>query len=578
MIRENDYNKDFDSLKIKDKNFLDRNKEEFLLKFKNSFINSIKGLFVYANREEDLIIFYGNNKEIIGYEDKFIVFNFNEVKEFIHDDYIDTLLYELNNSTEDIEIKVINILEEEVWVRINGFTKKDSNGNFLEFEGYIHNISKEKDSKLKLEYINSYDELTGLNNRKNFKAIIENQLKDHILLESRGALVIIDIDNFKFINDSYGHNCGDKFLMRFAEDLKKHFDFNELLCRFGGDEFIIFIPYIYNYNDIKKLVMKVTDILKSPYNINNNEIFASASIGVAVFPDDGEEFEVLLKNADAAMYLAKSNGKNKWEMFNSNISREINRIYSIQRGLRTALDNDEMFMVFQPKVRLMDNEIDGFEALLRWNSSEIGLVSPSEFIPIAESTRLIIPIGKFVLREVFIKIKYLISQGYDDFKIAVNLSEIQLREGDLLEYFKLLIEEFEVSPKYIEFEITESMIMKSVDRNIDYLMKIKNLGSSIALDDFGTGYSSLNHLTKLPIDVLKIDRSFVIDMIENDKSRYIVEKIIQLSHKLGITVVAEGVEEKEQVDYLKKMECDTVQGYYYSKPENFENVINMLNK
>ena len=565
MIRENDYNENFDFLKMKDKSFFYGNNDEFLSKFKNSFINSIKGLFIYVNKEKDLVIFYGNNKEIIGYEDKFIVFSFNEVKEFIHKDYIDTLLYELNNNAEDIEIKVINILGEEVWVRINGFTKKD-------------NISNEKDSKLKLEYINSYDELTGLNNRKNFKTIIESQLKDHTLLESRGALIIIDIDNFKFINDSYGHNCGDTFLKKFSDDLKKNFNFNELLCRFGGDEFIIFIPYISDFHDIKKVVMKITEILKLPYNIHDNEIFASASIGVAVFPDDGEEFEILLKNADAAMYLAKSNGKNKWEMFNSDISREINRIYSIQRGLRNALNNNEMFVVFQPKVRLMNNEVDGFEALLRWDSSEIGLVSPSEFIPIAESTRLIIPIGKFVLREVFIKIKYLLSQGYDNFKIAVNLSEIQLREGDLLEYFNLLIEEFEISPKYIEFEITESMIMKSVDRNISYLMQIRLLGASIALDDFGTGYSSLNHLTKLPIDVLKIDRSFVIDMIENDKSRYIVEKIIQLSHKLGITVVAEGVEEKEQVDYLKKMECDTVQGYYYSKPQNFENVITMLNK
>ena len=578
MIRENDYNENCDFLKMKDKSFFYGNNYEFLSQFKSSFINSIKGLFIYVNKEKDLVIFYGNNKEIIGYEDKFIVFTFNEVKEFIHKDYMDTLLYELNNNAEDIEIKVINILGEEVWVRINGFTKKDSNGQFSEFEGYIHNISNEKDSKLKLEYINSYDELTGLNNRKNFKTIIESQLKDHTLLESRGALIIIDIDNFKFINDSYGHNCGDIFLKKFSEDLKKNLNFNELLCRFGGDEFIIFIPYISDFQDIKKVVIKITEIFKLPYNIHNNEIFASASIGVAVFPDDGEEFEVLLKNADAAMYLAKSNGKNKWEMFNSDISREINRIYSIQRGLRNALNNNEMFVVFQPKVRLMNNEVDGFEALLRWDSSEIGLVSPSEFIPIAESTRLIIPIGKFVLREVFIKIKYLLSQGYDDFKIAVNLSEIQLREGDLLEYFNLLIEEFEISPKYIEFEITESMIMKSVDRNINYLMQIRLLGASIALDDFGTGYSSLNHLTKLPIDVLKIDRSFVIDMIENDKSRYIVEKIIQLSHKLGITVVAEGVEEKEQVDYLKKMECDTVQGYYYSKPQNFENVITMLNK
>ena len=358
----------------------------------------------------------------------------------------------------------------------------------------------------------------------------------------------------------------------------RYFNFNELLCRFGGDEFIIFIPYISDFKNIKEVVKKITEILKSPYSINNNDVFASASIGVAVFPDDGEEFEVLLKNADSAMYVAKSNGKNQWAMFNRNISKEINRIYSIQRGLRTALENNEMFVVFQPKVRLTDDEINGFEALLRWNSLEIGSVSPSEFIPVAESTRLIIPIGKFVLREVFIKIKYLLSEGYDNFKIAVNLSEIQLREGDLLEYLNLLSEEYGVSPKYIEIEITESMIMKSVDRNIDYLLQIKELGASIALDDFGTGYSSLNHLTKLPIDVLKIDRSFVIDMIENDKSRYIVEKIIQLSHKLGITVVAEGVEEKEQVDYLRSIECDTVQGYYYSKPDNFENIITMLSK
>ncbi len=578
MSRENNYNNDFDSLKIKNKNFFNGNKEEFLLNFKNSFINSIKGLFIYMNKDEDLIVLYGNNKEIIGYEDKFIIFNFDNIKEFIHNDYADKLLYELKNNYEDIEIKIKNLLGEDVWVRINGFTKTDSNGNLLEFEGYVHNINNEKFSKLRLEYINSYDELTGLNNRKNFKSIIENQLKEHTLLESRGALIAIDIDNFKLINDAHGHNCGDKFLKKFSDDLKKYLSFNELLCRFGSDEFLIFIPYISNFNDVKEVVKKIVEILKTPYNINNNEIFASVSIGVSVFPDDGEDFEVLLKNADAAMYIAKSNGKNQWEMFNSNISKEINRIYSIQRGLRTALDNKEMYVVFQPKVRLTDNEIDGFEALLRWESSDIGFVSPSEFVPVAESTRLIIPIGKFVLREVFIKIKYLLSQGYDNFKIAVNLSEIQLREGDLLEYFISLIEEYKVPPRYIEIEITESMIMKSVDRNIKSLMQLKKLGASIALDDFGTGYSSLNHLTKLPIDVLKIDRSFVNDMIENDKSRYIVEKIIQLSHKLGITVVAEGVEEKEQVEYLKSMECDTVQGYYYSKPENFENVITMLNR
>jgi EAL domain-containing protein (putative c-di-GMP-specific phosphodiesterase class I) len=318
------------------------------------------------------------------------------------------------------------------------------------------------------------------------------------------------------------------------------------------------------------------DILKNPYDINGHKIYSSTSIGVSVFPDDGEDFEVLLKNADAAMYIAKSNGKNQWQMFNNNISREINRIYSIQRGLRTALDNDEMFVVFQPKVRLTDDEVNGFEALLRWKSNEIGFVSPGEFIPVAENTRLIIPIGKFVLREVFAKVKYLLSEGYDNFKIAVNLSEIQLRDGNLLEYFNSLIEEFNVSPKYIEVEITESMIMKSVDKNIECLLQIKELGASIALDDFGTGYSSLSYLRTLPIDVLKIDKSFIDGIVIEEKSEYIINSIVELSHYLSLLVVAEGVETKEQLDFLKRISCDVIQGYYFSRPVEFDEAIRMI--
>lgn len=578
MIREMSYNKDVGSLNNKDLNNHKDRQKEFLLNSKESFIKSIKGLFISVNKEEDLIMLYGNNKEITGYKEDFIIMTFDEFRSYFRQDYFDILNDGIKNNLEEIEVKITNILGVDIWISVKGQARKSNKGEFLGFEGYVHNITREKEAHLKLEYISYYDELTGLNNRKQFKNIIEKELEKHIISESRGALIIIDIDNFKFINDSYGHKCGDILLEKFSEDLKKIFNDDQLLCRFGGDEFLIFISSISYLNEINTTVRKIMDILKNPYDINGHKIYSSTSIGVSVFPDDGEDFEVLLKNADAAMYIAKSNGKNQWQMFNNNISREINRIYSIQRGLRTALDNDEMFVVFQPKVRLTDDEVNGFEALLRWKSNEIGFVSPGEFIPVAENTRLIIPIGKFVLREVFAKVKYLLSEGYDNFKIAVNLSEIQLRDGNLLEYFNSLIEEFNVSPKYIEVEITESMIMKSVDKNIECLLQIKELGASIALDDFGTGYSSLNHLTKLPIDVLKIDRSFVIDMAENDKSRYIVENIIQLSHKLGMTVVAEGVEEKEQVDYLRSIECDTVQGFYYSKPEYFENIISMLSK
>lgn len=580
MNRDKNFNKEVDnSLKIDERSlYYFKEKEEFLENFKSLFIKSIKGLFIYANKEKDLIVLYGNNKEILGYENEFIAITFNECRNYISDEYINVLLDGLMNNYQGIEIKIKNNMLKTTWLSIKGEVKKSEKGEFLEFEGYAQNITNEKEAKLKLDFVSSYDEITGFNNRKQFKKIVEEKLRQNRILEKRGALIIVDIDNFKFINDSYGHNCGDIFLKKFSQDLKKLFNNDEILCRFSGDEFTIFISCINCVNDIEGVLKDIMSILQSPYIINDKSIYSTASIGASFFPDNGEDFDGLLKSADSAMYFAKSNGKNQWQMFNNHISNEINKIYSIQRGLRTALENNEMFVVFQPKVKLINNEVDGFEALLRWNSKEIGVVSPNEFIPIAESTRLIIPIGNFVLREVFIKIKYLLDNGYDNFKIAVNLSEIQLREGNLVEEFMSLVNEFNVSPKYIEIEITESMIMKSVDRNIKYLLKMKELGASIALDDFGTGYSSLNHLTKLPIDVLKLDRSFLVDMSENNKSRFIIENMIELSHKLGITVVAEGVEEESQVEYLKSINCDTVQGYYYSKPKEFENVINMLNK
>ena len=284
------------------------------------------------------------------------------------------------------------------------------------------------------------------------------------------------------------------------------------------------------------------------------------------------------KIADSEMHSSKTNGKDSYQLFDNSISTELNRTFAIQKGLRTALDNNELFVVFQPKVILDSLVVNGFEALIRWNNSELGVVGPTEFIPVAESTKLIIPIGKFVLEEAFKKVKTLLDEGFKDFKIAVNFSEVQFRYGDILSDFNEFKEKYKVSPEYIEMEITESILIKTVEDNITKLDTIKKLGVSIALDDFGTGYSSLNYLTKLPIDVLKIDRSFVIDLVENKKSRCIVENIINLSHQLGIDVVAEGVEDLEQVEYLKDILCDIVQGYYFSKPGEFDSVKTLLGK
>jgi len=422
------------------------------------------------------------------------------------------------------------------------------------------------------------DRITGLPNKYFFKDTVTDLLKMVVENSSRAAMIIINLDNFKYVNDSYGHDFGDSLLKEVSESILEAVTDDILVSRYSGDTFLLFKSDIADIHEVIALCNIITKSFEEPNIVNKKKIYLTASIGIALSPDHGIDYNTLLKNADAAMYEAKKNGKNECDFFNDNLSIKLKRIYSLQKGLRTALKNNEIYVMFQPKVSLDDSLVNGFEALARWESHEFGLVNPAEFIPIAESSKMIIPIGSFVLEEVFKKTKCLLNEGNDNFKIAVNLSEMQLREDVVLSDFKRLIEKYRINPKYIEVEITESMLMKSFDKNVKIIQEIKNLGVSIALDDFGTGYSSLNYLTKLPIDVLKIDRSFVIDLMSNPKSKCIVENIINLSHQLGIEVVAEGVEDKSQVEYLRMILCDVVQGYYYSKPRMFNQIKNIIGK
>ena len=422
------------------------------------------------------------------------------------------------------------------------------------------------------------DRITGLPNKYFFKNTVAKMLQNVVNSNTRAAMLIIDLDNFKYVNDSYGHDFGDLVLKEVGYNIVESVTEDILVSRYSGNTFLLFKPNIIDIQEIITLGNAIAKSFEKPNIVNGRKIYLTASIGVSLSPDHGIDYNTLLKNADAAMYEAKKNGKNECDFFDDSLSDELNRVYSLQKGLRTALNNNELYVMFQPKVSLDDSLVNGFEALARWESREFGMVSPAEFIPIAESSKMIIPIGSFVLEEVFKKTKCLLNEGNDNFKIAVNLSEMQLREDVVLSDFKKLIKKYKIHPKYIEVEITESMLMKSFDRNVKILQEIKKLGVSIALDDFGTGYSSLNYLTKLPIDVLKIDRSFVIDLMNNPKSKCIVENIINLSHQLGIEVVAEGVEEKSQVEYLRTILCDVVQGYYFSKPRMFDAIRNIIGK
>jgi diguanylate cyclase (GGDEF)-like protein len=422
------------------------------------------------------------------------------------------------------------------------------------------------------------DRITGLPNKYFFKDTVTDLLKTVVENSSRAAMIIINLDNFKYVNDSYGHDFGDLLLKEVSQSILEAVTDDILVSRYSADTFLLFKYSIKDIREVVDLCKVITKSFEEPNLVNEKKIYLTASIGIALSPDHGIDYNTLLKNADAAMYEAKKNGKNECDFFNDNLSIKLKRVYSLQKGLRTALKNNEIYVMFQPKVSLDDSLVNGFEALARWESHEFGLVNPAEFIPIAESSKMIIPIGSFVLEEVFKKTKFLLNEGNDNFKIAVNLSEMQLREDGVLSDFKRLIDKYRINPKYIEVEITESMLMKSFDKNVRIIQEIKNLGVSIALDDFGTGYSSLNYLTKLPIDVLKIDRSFVIDLMSNPKSKCIVENIINLSHQLGIEVVAEGVEDKCQVEYLRMILCDVVQGYYFSKPRMFNQIRGIIGK
>lgn len=544
-----------------------------------------KDNLIICNIESETIQIMGNMAKVLNSEKRDSVkFTLEEFSNIIYDDMNGDEIFNIwnkiiqRNKDVRLEFKLKDINNRTICVNVKLRAFYDEMGYVQFYFGLIHDVTRERRAEEELKNIVDFDVVTNLPSSTYTKRTIDNYLKISQKENESCALVLVNIDNFKYINDTYGHEDGDRILKKVAIRLSKIIEAGDLICRYSGDEFIIFRHGIESFNEAKDLAILLRKSFEEGIKLNGNEIFITVSIGVALSPDNGSNYNILLKNADTALYRAKNDGKDEIQFFDNSISTEIDRVYAIEKGLRTAISDNELYVVFQPKVVLQDSTVNGFEALLRWKSKELGNVSPMEFIPVAESTRMIIPIGRFVLEEVFKKVKNLLNEGHDDFKVAVNFSEVQFRYSNIIDDFKTFIKKYNVPSKYIEVEITESMLMKTCDENIEQLNKIKSLGTSVALDDFGTGYSSFNYLTKLPIDVLKIDRSFVIDLLNDKKSRCIVEAIIELSHELGINVVAEGVEEEKQVEYLKGILCDVVQGYYYSKPDEFNNVKKLLGR
>jgi diguanylate cyclase (GGDEF)-like protein/PAS domain S-box-containing protein len=452
------------------------------------------------------------------------------------------------------------------WVLIRGKCLRNKSGVATKISGSITDISNQKNSEEKINKLKYYDELTEIPNRKLFINTLESEIilaKDR---EVKHAVLFIDLDNFKEINDTLGHDYGDKLLKGVAISLKESMRKEDFISRVGGDEFFILMRNIDECTEVSSLCERLLFALNYEINIDGKHVYTSASIGITMFPEDGRETSALLINADTAMYSAKYSGKAKFCFFNKSMSDIVMRRVQIEKGLRIALKNNEFEIYYQPQIDIVNNKVKGFEALLRWNSEELGKLSPAEFIPVAEQCGLIIPIGNWIMRNVYLQNNIWKDKGYVYDTIAINLSAIQLESDKFGDTLRRILAETNTNTQFVELEITESILMKDLGKSIKLLTEIRDLGINIALDDFGTGYSSLSYLKQLPINTLKIDKSFIDNISTNSREKSIVDGIIQLAQKIGLDVVAEGVETKEQIQLLKVMGCNQIQGYYFSKP------------
>lgn len=410
------------------------------------------------------------------------------------------------------------------------------------------------------------DALTSLPNRRCFENCFYKLVMQKTDGEKEAAIFFIDLDRFKFINDTLGHKYGDKLLQITAERMKSVLREKDIVARLGGDEFICLLPNISTKRETEEIAGRLLKSLSQPFHLFNQEIRITASIGICLYPLDGDDPDSLITNADIAMYKAKQQGKNQVKWFKAEDHAGGYEKFVLENHLRKAIYHNQFSLVYQPQIDLRRNEISGVEALIRWEHPKLGLISPGEFIPLAEETGLILEIGEWVLKEACRQNKEWQNCGYKPLKMAVNLSAVQLIKGDLPETIRCILQETGLDPKWLEIEITESMIFQNVDGAIRILNQLKNMGINVSIDDFGTGYSSLSYLAKLPVDVLKIDRSFIQEIETDRKLPLVTNSIITMAHSMDIKVIAEGVETAGQLQEMTNQACDTVQGYIFFKP------------
>lgn len=427
-------------------------------------------------------------------------------------------------------------------------------------------ITEEKRAKEQMYTLAFHDELTGLPNRRKFNEELERAIEDALHASSSFAVMVMDIDRFKMINDSIGHTYGDQFLREVAVRLKVSLEGERVvIARMGGDEFTLLCASGYTGGELFALAERMIGVISQPYRLKENDFYVTASIGIAVFPHDGKSGLQLLKHADMAMYEIKKNGKNGFRFYSQELNTHVVEKIELESELRGAISRNELLLHYQPQIRAADNAMIGVEALARWNHPKRGMLSPSVFIPIAEESGMILEIGTWAIREACLQMKRWHDEGGPLIPVSVNLSSQQFHQANLVDHIGEILRESGLAPHYLELEITEGMMM---DPNVStgILRQLTDFGIRISLDDFGTGYSSLSYLKLYPINKVKIDRSFIRDITKNQNDKAIVATIIAMAQHLNMEVIAEGIETKDQLDILTANDCHEIQGYYYSKP------------
>jgi len=464
-----------------------------------------------------------------------------------------------------------------LWIMAQGkIVEHDSSGKPMRFIGTHTDISGLKETEDRLRHLASYDTLTKLPNRHMFVEHLHSAIAEAARSPCLHALLFLDLDRFKIINDSLGHTIGDQLLVDVALRIKTVIRDIDFVARLGGDEFTVLLRGIDEPFQAAETAERIINALSKPFNLSGHQVVTSPSIGIVLYPDDGMTPEDLIKNADLAMYQSKQHGGSECHFFNEAMTQQANVRLETETALRKAIDQQHDIVVYyQPQICLETGNVNGLEALTRWQKGG-QLVPPNDFIPLAEETGLIVPLGDIIMRTVFQDVKRWLQDNELNHRVAINISAVQFSQRDFIKKVDALLEETGLETQYLEFELTEASVMKNIGYALSAMAQLKERGISLALDDFGTGHSSLSYLKKFPIDILKIDKSFVDDMELADVDKHIVQSIIELSHHLNLKVVAEGVESKSQLDMLASIGCDSIQGYFYSKPLHYEVATKLL--